>query len=151
MKVKDIMTKDVIIAKEDDTVESTVRILVEKGFSGLPVVDEENRVKGIITEGDLIRRVAKLSGPSYIEILGGIFPLESKKDLLEKINRSVGHFVKDVMSKDVITISLDEGLEDAATLMIKQKIKRLPVVDEDKKLIGIISRSDILKHLFDME
>lgn len=149
MKVKDIMTKEVVVVKEEDRIQTAANLLNEKGFSGLPVVDEDNRVKGIITEGDLIRRVSRISGPSYVEILGGIFPLESKNDLMDKINKSMGYLVKDMMSKDPITIKEDMEIEEAATLMVKEKIKRIPVVDDEKKLIGIISRRDILKNLFD--
>ncbi|NLY44662.1 MAG: CBS domain-containing protein [Tissierella sp.] len=149
MKAKDIMTKEIITIKEEDTVEVAAGILNEKGISGLPVVDEDHRLKGIITEGDLIRRVAKISGPSTIEILGGILPLERKKDFIDKINRYMGYLVKDMMTKDVITISEDTEIEEIATLMVKEKIKRIPVVDGEKRLIGIISRRDIMKNLFD--
>ena len=149
MKSKDIMTKEVVTIKEDDTVEVAARLLNEKGISGLPVVDEDNKVKGIITEGDLIRRVAKINAPSYIEILGAILPLERKKDFIDKINRYMGYLVKDMMTKDVITISEDAAIEEIATLMVNEKIKRIPVVDNEKRLVGIISRRDIMKILFD--
>lgn len=149
MKSKDIMTREVVTIKEDDTVEVAARLINEKGISGLPVVDDNNKLLGIITEGDLIRRVSKISGPSSIEILGGIFPLERKKDYIDKINRYMGHLVKDMMTKDVITISEDVEIEDIATLMVREKIKRIPVVDDEKRLIGIISRRDIMKNIFD--
>lgn len=149
MKSKDIMTKNVVTIKEDDTVEVAARLLNDKGISGLPVVDEDSKVKGIITEGDLIRRVSKINAPSYIEILGGILPLERKKDFIDKINRYMGYLVKDMMTKDVITISEDAEIEEIATLMVNEKIKRIPVVDDEKRLVGIISRRDIMKVLFD--
>lgn len=149
MKVKDIMTREVVTIREDDTVQIAAKILTEMGFSGLPVIGEDNKVKGIITEGDLIRRVAKISGPSSIEILGGILPLERKRDFLDKVNKSMGYLVKDMMTKDVTTISPDVAIEEIATLMIREKIRRIPVVDEGKRLIGIVSRKDILKNLFD--
>lgn len=82
MKIKDIMTREVVTVGEEDTVETAANLLNEKGLSGLPVVDENNLLKGIITEGDLMRRISRIDGPSYIEILGGIFPLESKSNLL---------------------------------------------------------------------
>lgn len=149
MKVKDIMTKEVVTIKEDDTVETAANILNEKGLSGLPVVDDNNLVKGIITEGDLMRRISKIDGPSYIEVLGGIFPLESKSDFFDRLKKSMGYLVKDMMTKDVIITSEDAELEDVATLMVKKKVKRIPVVDDKGRLIGIISRKDIMEHLFD--
>lgn len=151
MKAKDIMTKEVVTISEDDTVEVVAKVLNEKGISGLPVVDEDNKVKGIITEGDLIRRVSKISGPSSIEILGGIIPLQRKKDFIDKLNKYMGYLVKDMMTKDVITISGDAEIEEIATLMVREKIKRIPVVDDEKRLIGIVSRRDIMKNLFDFD
>ena len=151
MKVKDIMTKEVVTIKGDDTVKVAAKMLNEMNFSGLPVVDENNKIQGIITEGDLLRRMASINGPSYIHVLGGNFPFESKKDFLERLNKSIGYLVKEVMTKDVITISKDAEIQEVATLMVKEKIKRIPVVDNEKKIIGIISRKDILKHLFDAD
>lgn len=149
MKVKDIMTKEVVTVKEDDTVETAANILNDKGLSGLPVVDDDNLIKGIITEGDLMRRISKIDGPSYIEVLGGIFPLESKSDFFDRLKKSMGYLVKDMMTKNLITISEEAELEDVATLMVKKKVKRIPVVDDKGRLIGIISRKDIMEHLFD--
>ena len=137
--------------KEEDTIEVAARILNEKGISGLPVVDEDNKIKGIITEGDLIRRIAKIDGPSSIEILGGILPLESKKVFRERINRHLGYLVKDMMTKEVFAISEDVGIEEIATLMVREKISRVPIVDDEKRLIGIISRRDIMKNLFELD
>lgn len=151
MKAKDIMTRDVVTIKGGDTVKAAAKIINENDLSGLPVVDEDNKVIGIITEGDLIRRVSKLSGPSYIEILGGIFPLERKKDFIDKVNKSTGYLVKDMMTEDVITISEDAELEEVATLMVKEKVKRIPIVDDEKRLIGIISRKDVMEHIFDSD
>ena len=111
MKAKDLMTKEVITIKEEDTIEMAAKILNEKGISGLPVVDEDNEIKGIITEGDLIRRIAKIDGPSSIEILGGILPLERKKDFRDRINRYLGYLVKDMMTQDVINIPQDTAIE----------------------------------------
>lgn len=148
MKVIDIMTKEVVTVKENDTVEVAAKILIDKNLSGLPVVDENNRIKGIITEGDLIRRIAKISGPSSIEILGGVLPLESKKKFIDRVNTHMGYLVKDMMTKDVITTTEDVNIEEIATLMVKEKIKRIPVVDDEKNMIGIISRRDIMKYLF---
>ena len=148
MKVIDIMTKEVVTVKENDTVEVAAKILIDKNLSGLPVVDENNRIKGIITEGDLIRRIAKISGPSSIEILGGVLPLESKKKFIDRVNTHMGYLVKDMMTKDVITTTEDVNIEEIATLMVKEKIKRIPVVDDGENMIGIISRRDIMKYLF---
>lgn len=148
MKAKDIMTKEVITIKENDTVELAAKTLSENNLSGLPVVDVDNKIIGMITEGDLLRRVSKIDGPSYIEILGGIFPLERKKDFIDKINKSVGYLVKDIMTEEIITVSEDTPYQEVATLMVTERINRIPVVDDEKRVIGIISRKDIMEHIF---
>ena len=71
MYIKDIMTKQVITVGEDDTVEKCADLLITYNLSGLPVIDEEGKVKGIVTEGDLIRRAATIKGPASLEVLGG--------------------------------------------------------------------------------
>lgn len=148
MLIKDIMTKEVITIKEEDTVEQCAKILTTHHLSGLPVVDDEGHVKGIITEGDLIKRSAKVPTPAYLEFLGGIIYLDNPNKFFEEVKKSMGLFVKEVMTEDVTTIGPNEKIEDAANLLVRKKIKRLPVIDDTGKLVGIISRRDIMAHLF---
>ncbi|SCY50070.1 CBS domain-containing protein [Alkaliphilus peptidifermentans] len=144
MQAKEIMTKDVVVTKMDNTVEEVVKILVENNISGLPVVNEENKVVGIITEGDLIYRSKKLQLPSYFTILDSYIFLESTNNLKEQIKKMVGYKVEDVMTKDVITAEEDDNIEDVATLMANNKINRIPIV-RNGILVGIISRRDIIR------
>ncbi|MCR1898866.1 CBS domain-containing protein [Irregularibacter muris] len=148
MYIKDIMIKDVITVKESDTVEKCAKLLSTHRLSGLPVLDEQGKVTGIITEGDLIKRAAKLKAPTYLQILGGIIYLDSPKDLMNEIKKTMGQLAKDVMTEKVITINPDKKIEDAATILVHEKIKRLPVIDEKGNLVGIVSRRDIMNHLF---
>lgn len=151
MLIKDIMTSNVMTVREDDTVEKCANLLSTHHLSGLPVVDENNYVTGIITEGDLIRRASRIKGPAFLELLGGIIYLEDPNKFLDDVKRSMSHTVKNVMSDDVTTVRPDVEVEAAATLLVRKKIKRLPVVDEQEKLIGIVSRKDIMNYLFDTE
>lgn len=148
MYIKDIMTKEVITVTENDTVERCANLLITHNLSGLPVVDDQGRVKGMVTEGDLIRRASRIKGPAALEVLGGIFYLESPKKFMEDLQRSMGYLAKDIMTEDVITVSPEEEVEDGATLLVQKKIKRLPVVDKEGNLVGIVSRKDIMNHLF---
>ena len=148
MLIKDIMTTDVITVSEDDTVEKCANLLSVHNLSGLPVVDAEGFVKGIVTEGDLIRRSSRIKTPAFLEILGGIIYLDNPNKYLEDVKKSMGHFAKNVMSEDVTVIGPDVEVEDAATLLVREKIKRLPVVDEEGHLIGIVARKDIMNFLF---
>lgn len=151
MYVKDIMTKEVLTVHKSDTVEKCANILSSHNLSGLPVVDDENKVIGIVTEGDLIRRASRIEGPAFLEVLGGILYLESPKQFMARIEKLTGSIANDIMSEDVITISPDKEIEYAATLLVRQKVKRLPVVDKEGKLLGIVSRKDIMNYLFNTE
>lgn len=148
MYIKDIMTKDVVTVVEDDTVEKCANLLITHDLSGLPVLNDKDIVVGMVTEGDLIRRASRIEGPAALEVLGGIFYLESPKKFMEDLQRSMGYRAKDIMSDRVITVSQDKEIEDAATIMVDRKIKRLPVVDKEGHLLGIVSRKDIMNHLF---
>lgn len=151
MLIKDMMTKDVITVKEDDSVQKCANLLMTHGLTGLPVMGDKGKVTGMITEGDLIRRASRVRGPATLEILGGIFYLDSPKTLMDKLKKTMGNVVEDIMTKDVITVDLNEDIESAATLMVQRRIKRLPVLDENESLVGIISRKDIMNYLFDKE
>lgn len=144
MLAKDIMTREVISVKSQDLVEDVIKILMEKNISGVPVVDDEEHVIGIVTEGDLIYRSKKLRIPTFFSILDGYVFLESTKTIEKQLKKMVGYRVEDVMTTEVITVEEDQTVEDVATLMTKEKINRVPVVANDR-LVGIISRRDIIR------
>ncbi len=149
MQIKDVMTTRVITVSTDDSVEKCAKLLQENDISGLPVVDEAGKVVGMITEGDLIRRASRVEAPGYLEILGGLIYLGSPNKFVEELQRAMALEVGKMMSRDVVSIKPDESLEKAATLMVKKNINRLPVIDEKGKLVGLVSRRDIMKHLYD--
>ena len=148
MYIKDIMTSEIVTVREDDTVEKCANLLITHNLSGLPVLDESGKVKGIVTEGDLIRRASRVKGPAALEVLGGIFYLESPKKFMDDLKKTMGNSAKDIMTKEVITVDPDKLIEEAATLLVQNKIKRLPVIDKEGNLIGIVSRKDIMNYLF---
>ena len=144
MQAKDIMTKEVITVRPDTTLDEVARILTEKNISGLPVVDENLQLIGIITEGDLLMKDSKVKFPSYINILGGIIYLDSYTQYFEELKKTVAQKVEELMTEDVIKIKEDANNEEMATLMVDHNINRLPVV-RDGKVVGIVSRADIIK------
>lgn len=151
MLIRDIMTKEVITVAEEDTVEKCAKLLNNYDLSGLPVVDNEGYVTGIITEGDLLKHNAEVEVPAFLEILGGIIYLSDPNKYLSDVRKSMGRYVKTVMTEDVETIAVHEKVEVAAKILTKKKIKRLPVIDEEAKLVGIVSRKDVMNHLFASE
>lgn len=144
MQAKDIMTKEVISTRPETTLDEVARILTENNISGLPVVDEDNRLVGIITEGDLLMKDSKVKFPSYINILGGIIYLDSTAQYIEELKKTVAQKVEELMTEDVIMVNEAANNEEMATLMVEHNINRLPVV-RDGKLVGIVSRADIIK------
>ncbi len=148
MQVLDVMTTDVITVSTEDSVEKCAKLLQENNISGLPVVSKEGKLVGMITEGDLIRRASRIEAPGYLEILGGLIYLGSPNKFVNELQRAMALEAGKMMSKNVITVKPGENLEKAATLMVNNNVNRLPVVDDDGALIGIVSRRDIMKHLY---
>ena len=135
MIVRDIMTTNVITTEESKTILEVRELMRGKNIRRLPVVDDIQRIKGIITDGDVGR-----SEPSDVTTLAKY----EANYLLSKLK------VRDVMSKTVITILDTAGIEDAAYQLYTKKIASLPVVDVDNKLCGIITDSDIFKAFVDI-
>jgi CBS domain-containing protein len=148
VKVKDIMTTDVVTVSAGDPVELCAKLMQENNISGLPVLNEAGRVTGIITEGDLIRRASRIKAPGYLEILGGLIYLGSPKKFVEELQRAMSLEAGQLMSKNVISVGPEDSVEKAATLMVDKNISRLPVIDDKNNLIGILSRRDIMKCLY---
>jgi CBS domain-containing protein len=144
IKAKDIMTTAVVTLKRDMGVKEAAETLLDNSIGGAPVVDDEGKVIGMVSESDLIMEDVKLHFPTFVHLLSGIIYLESLKSFEEKLRKAVGVKVEDVMSKKVITVTEDTPVEDIATLMIERKISRVPVVKKGK-LVGLVSKRDIVR------
>lgn len=142
LRVGDIMGSDWPTLEPSQTVEDAIKLFAESGISGAPVV-EDGRLVGIVTEGDLIFRDAEIKAPGFLDILGGMIPLGSWEDYRQEAIKSAGITVGEVMTETVTTIGTDDTLAEAATIMAEERIKLLPVTDDDR-LQGVITRMDIL-------
>lgn len=138
MLVRDVMTSNVISITKYESVVDVANILAEKNISGLPVVDKEQKVLGIITQADILSMV-------------GVGREHTFKDLLKYMlgeplpERKVGDLVGDIMTSPALTIKPDENIAEAVRIMDEKRIRRLTVVDDKHILIGILTRADILK------
>ncbi|MBP3928287.1 MAG: CBS domain-containing protein [Peptostreptococcaceae bacterium] len=148
-KAKDIMTTDVKVAKQTDTIKSIAKILIHEKIGGLPVVDEDNIVVGIISETDIIKKEKHVAAPEFITFLQGVIYLEDFKKMEKDIQDIAAVQVKDLMSKEVIKVYEDDTFDDVANIMIKKSVNRVPVVDKDNKIKGIICRYDIIKSMYE--
>jgi len=144
MKARDIMTDDVITVTADTSIDAIAKILHDHRISGVPVVDGEHRVIGIVTEGDLIIKLAKPETPPHIEILGGIIYLKRITEIDAELKKITAVTARDIMTEKVVTVEEDCSVEDVASLMVNRKVNRLPVVRKGK-LVGIVTRADLIE------
>lgn len=147
-KAKDIMTSDVIVAKKDSLIKDIAKILLEKRIGGVPVVDEDDKVIGIISETDIIKKEGNIDTPTIITLLQGVIYFPDLKKVEREILDIASYKVEDLMSTNVTKVNEEDSFEDVANLMIKRSINRVPVVDCDNKLKGIICRYDIIKSMY---
>jgi len=153
MLVKEIMKKPITV-KENDDLTDVIKLFREKRISGAPVLNDEGELVGIISESDIIKTLTthdedlNLILPSPLDLIE--LPLKTAikiEEFKEDLEKALKTKVKDVMTKDVMVAKPEMTINDAAKLMVEHKIKRLPVVDENGKLIGIITRGDIIEAL----
>jgi CBS domain-containing protein len=143
LKVSDIAHEEWPTLGPQETVEGAIKVLAESGISGAPVVDD-GRLVGIVTEGDLIFRDADIKSPGFLDILGGMIPLGDWNEYRQEAMKSAAVTVDQVMTTDVRTIRPDATLAEAATMMAENRVKILPVTQDDDALRGVVTRMDIL-------
>ena len=143
MHAADIMTTRVITVRADASVEKIAGLLLKHRISAVPVVDAEQRVIGIVSEGDLMRRVESDTGQrpsSWLEAL-----ISTEERAVEYI-KSHGRKAEDVMTREVLTVREDTPVHEIAGLLETHHVKRVPVVS-DGRLVGIVSRANLLHGL----
>ena len=146
-KAADIMTKDVITVKKETSIGELSELLVKNKISGVPVVDDGGHIAGIVTEADIIVKDTELHFPRYFKLLDGIIYLESLNKFKLNLKKHLAIKVEDIMTVKVKTIKPDTPVKEIADLMLSMKINRLPVVDNDNKVVGIVTRADIVKSM----
>ena len=141
MRVQDVMTSDVITASPEMSVHKAARLMSDHGISGLPVVDTEGRVVGIVTEGDLILGQAAPRERRWWQRF-----LADADALAREFQKAAGTTVSDVMTPAVVSVSPDLGIDTAARIMHDRGLRRVPVLRDDR-LVGILARGDLVKAL----
>ena len=156
--VEDAMQEDVVKFKDVDTIAYVTEVLRGKKISGAPIVDSENKVIGIVSEGDIMKLIEvhspnlNLILPAPLDLIELPVRMEvGYEEIANDVRKAASVLVGEIMTKKVRTVKKDVSISDAATIMDKHKINRLPVVDEDNKLIGIVTRGDIIGALVKKE
>ncbi len=143
MKAQDVMTSPVVSIAPDTPVLQAVRIMLQRHISGLPVIDKDGRLIGIVTEGDFLRRAetgTQRKRPRWLEYLVG------PGRLADEYTRSHGRKVEEIMTAEPLTVTEDAPLDEVVKVMEKRRIKRLPVV-RGTEVVGIVTRANLLHAL----
>ena len=148
MLAKDIMTTDVITITEDMPVKQIAELFVKNNISGAPVVDDTGTLIGIVTESDLVYQEKPLTAPYFINILDAFFQI-NRKEYQEDFKKITATTAGTLMVKKPFTATADTDISEIAKLIIQHRINRVPIIDEENKVIGMVSRHDIVKSMID--
>jgi CBS domain-containing protein len=140
------MTTEVITVSPQTKVLDLARLLAQHKINGAPVVDDQGRLLGIVTQSNLIDRAKKFELPHVVTILDAHFYLERPSTFKKNLEKLMGNLVSDIMTAPPVTITADLEVDEIATIMANKNIHTLPVLEGDK-LIGIIGKIDIIRAL----
>ncbi len=145
---KEIMSAPPISVHQDKTLQDAIELLAKHRISGLPVVDSQGKIAGIISDTDILRYSEKIKVVPTTNLSGWISPYTDVSNLatmqkgMETLHQTR---VKEVMTKKVHTVNEEAEATDVARLMNRRNINRIPVVDDDNKLVGIVTRADMVQ------
>ncbi|HCC54763.1 MAG TPA: hypothetical protein DEQ20_07560 [Desulfobulbaceae bacterium] len=143
---KEIMAKKVVSVKADLPVEKLAGILWSHRINGVPVVDDDDQLIGVVTESDLVDQAKRFHIPTAISILDSVIFLDRAKKVEKEIRRMTAATVGDICSREPVTISEDTPLDEIATIMAEKKVHTLPVL-KNGALVGVIGKTDIIRAL----
>lgn len=146
--VTQIMTGEVLATSVDVAIPVVARIMRNHDISGLPVVDDAGDLVGIITEMDIVSHEIQIDAPTFIPFLDAVFRMPgdtSDDDLRRVLATTVG----ELMTAPVYSVTVDATVREVATLMFERKVNPVPVLDRNNRVVGIVSRSDIVELIAD--
>ena len=146
LRVKDIMTRELITVSPETEITQAAKLLLENRINGLPVVDEAGRLVGILCQSDLISQQKTLPTPSLFTFLDGYIPLASAKQIEKQARKIAAITVAHAMTPDPVVVDPETSIQAVAALMVDKSFHTLPVVQKGK-LVGIVGKEDVLKTL----
>ncbi len=147
---EDIMTRDPISLYPQTDIAEAARVLLEKNINGVPVVDENNNLVGIICQSDLVAMQKKFPLPSMFTLLDSLVPLSSLSRVEKEVQKIAATKVEEAMTPNPLSVTRETPLEELAQIMVDKKYHTLPV-EKDGKLLGVVGKSDVLKTLVGKE
>ncbi len=146
MKAKDFMITEVHSVSPSTTIRELLTLLMEKEIGGVPVVNEENQIAGMVSDGDVIRYLAPK--PDLVHDLFYSVYVQKGEEEKEVLSHKIDHKVSELLKhKQIYFVNPEEEFEEVIRLLSQHHFKKLPVLDQDKKVVGVISRGDIIKNL----
>ena len=148
--VTQIMTTDVLAIAPETPIGQVARIMSDNGISGLPVVDANNNLVGIITETDIVSHEIQIDTPTFVPFLDWIIrmPGDTSED---DIRRVLATSAAELMTSPVYSVTVDATVREVATLMFERKVNPVPVLNHLDQVVGIVSRSDIVRLLAEVD
>ncbi len=150
LSVRDVMRSEVPVATPRTTIAELARLMVEYRVPGLPVVDEGMLV-GIVTEADLIQREATVDIPSIVTFLDAVIVADAGTPFEEELRRVAATTAEELMTSPVISIRDFATVSELATLMLQQRINPIPVVNDDRQIVGLATRSGLIELIARLE
>ena len=146
LTARDIMTREVVTIGPEARVEDLAKLLESRRISGVPVLDAQDMLVGVVTQSDLIQRSRDLDLPPALNILDLHLFLETPSRFQKRLEKLLGNKVKDVMTENPITVAPDTPVNEIARLMADKGVHTLPVLEEGK-LVGIVGKLDLIRGL----
>jgi CBS domain-containing protein len=146
MKVKDFMIKDVVSMSPDAKLKEVMQTIVENKIGGLPLIHEDGKLAGIVTDGDILRAIKPVDRhiQDYFNFITYIQEQNLEGRLSEVANREI---IKIAKKNGIVTVSPEEEMKEVIVLLSKHHFKKLPVVDKENKVVGVISRGDVIRNI----
>ncbi|MFO7578212.1 MAG: CBS domain-containing protein [Pelovirga sp.] len=148
LTARDIMTTEVVSVSVTTSLKDLAKKFIETRYSNMPVLNEQGRLIGVISETDLIEYQRPLHIPTVMTLFDGVFSLGSEKKFQEEVDRVTATTVGDLYRKNPVTCSPSTPVNELAGLMSKHKVHLLPVVEDDR-MIGVVARLDLIRVMED--
>ncbi len=152
IQVREIMSSPAVTVTPETEIRKVARIMRERLFSGVPVVNESGELLGLITEMDLIKRNAPLPQPQYIAVLSALIPvnLAEARQYREQLRQVLATTAGDLMQEEVVTVEPETPIEEALEAMLDPEVTMLPVMQGDR-VIGVVTRTDLVRLIEQLE
>jgi CBS domain-containing protein len=146
-RVEDVMTKDIVVVRPETSLAEAAQLLTKHNFSGLPVVSKDGKLAGLVTEYDLIEKGTAMHLPTLAKLLSDFSFYKSDKDfVLPEVKKMLSLRVEDVMNREPLTLPENATVEEAIEVFAHHHaVNPVPVIDVQKRLVGILARFDIIK------